>query len=212
MTQDFQAKIKELVIKACREKKDSHSRLRYLTEIIRLIQKSNKLWRESTPYYEDALQQTWLYLCSNLCEATTAKEAYDPEQSLITTWLNNYLKYRLRDAYRENQKEKATRYNSNDENYNPLDHIPNPPDTPPILEQVREWAETDPDGELEKTHIRGRKDLTAKKLILKRLPPETSWQELAEESNVGISTLSTFYERKCRPLLRKFGETNGYLS
>jgi hypothetical protein len=74
----------------------SVKRQKTLTKIIRLI--SNKLWREDTPYYQDALQQTLVYLCQNLCESNTG-EAYNPSNGSVITWLNAYLKQRLQDLY-----------------------------------------------------------------------------------------------------------------
>jgi hypothetical protein len=46
---------------------------------------------------------------------------------------------------------------------------------------------------------------------LRRLPPETSWEKLSQELGIPISSLSTFYQRKCLPKLRNFGESEGYV-
>ncbi len=92
-----------------------------------------------------------------------------------------------------------------------MDTLAAPADIPPIEEEVRTWAETDADGELRQTHIKNHPEITAQLLILRRLPPETSWEELSAEFGVKVSTLSMFYQRKCQPRLRKFGESQGYL-
>lgn len=93
----------------------------------------------------------------------------------------------------------------------PVDNLPSRPFVPPILEAVREWAETDADGELRRIHVKGHPEVTCQILILRRLPPETAWKHLAEEFGLSVATLSGFYESKCRPQLRKFGESEGYL-
>ncbi|MBW4509071.1 MAG: sigma-70 family RNA polymerase sigma factor [Scytonematopsis contorta HA4267-MV1] len=209
-------KLKQLVEQACGHPSGSLQRSRLLTQIIRLC--SHKLWKEHTPYYQDALQQTWIYFCSNLCESTTTK-AYDPSISSVTFWLNTYLRYKLRDLYIEQQRVKAktvstkTRQSTSGEvsETEIIDSLPASPDVPPILEDVRMWAETDSDGELRHTHIQGRPDINCQMLILKRLPPEVGWKELAEEYNLTVSTLSSFYQRQCLPRLRKFAEKEGYL-
>jgi hypothetical protein len=206
--------LRKRVEETCKHPPKSRQRRRDLDEIIRLIQKSGKLWRENIPDYEDAEQQTGLYFSRNICEADTG-EKYNPDRSSVITWLNGYLKRRLQDFRIEAAQEKATRaageITGSDKTIDPVETIAAPPDIPPMLEEVRTWAETDADGELRQTHIKNHPEITAQLLILRRLPPETSWKELAAEFGLGVSTLSMFYERKCKPRLRQFGESQGYL-
>lgn len=208
--------LQSLITETCRHLPGSVERQRGLTKLYRLIVKSGKLWREDTLYYEEVWQQTWLYFCVNLCEATTAKDKYDPDRSSITTWLNVYLKMRLKDRAIKEQKQKqqmvsASQGLDDDDTLTFLDTFEAPPDVPPILQATREWAETDPEGELQRVHIPGREDITCQLLILRRLPPETTWRELSAELGLPSSSLSSFYQRKCMPKLRKFGESTGYL-
>jgi hypothetical protein len=212
----LEEQLKQLVEKACGHPPASLQRSKLLTQIIRLC--AHKLWKENTPYYQDALQQTWIYFCSNICESGTTK-AYDPSISSVTFWLNTYLRYKLRDLYIEQQRVKARtvstkmRQSASGEvsEREIVDNLPANPDVPPILENVRIWAEKDSDGELRHTHIQGRPDITCQMLILRRLPPEVSWKELAAEYNLTVSTLSSFYQRQCLPRLRIFAEKEGYL-
>lgn len=205
--------LRQLIAETCKHSPTSVERRQGFTQIIRLIQKSGKLWYESTLDYEDAWQNTMTFLYLNLCEATTAAQ-YDPARANIITWLNVYLKGRLKDCYRK-QQQRQKRYISIDipiyENINLIDTLKAPPDIPPMLEEVRHWAQTDPTGELANTHVRGRPDITCQLLILSRLPPETQWQELARQLGVPLSTLNNFYERKCRKILRNFARSQGYL-
>ena len=204
-----------LVQETCKHPPKSRKRRQGLNKIIRLIKNSGKLWRENIPDYEDAEQQTWLYFSRNLCEANTAKQNYNPDRSSVTTWLNGYLKPRLKDCRTKAAEEKATRASGaipgSDETIDPVQTLAAPADIPPMLEEVRTWAETDADGELCRTHIKNHPDITAQLLILRRLPPESKWEDLSAEFGLGVSTLSEFYRRKCKPRLRKFGESQGYL-
>jgi hypothetical protein len=212
----LEERLRQLVTDACRHRAGSVERQKNLTKIIRLI--TNKLWRESQPYYQDALQQTWVYFCQNICEGNTG-EPYNSERGSVITWLNFYLKRRLQDFYIDNQKQQArvvsnkVRIGSGDTNetIDPIDNLVAEPDVPLLLEEVRKWVEADLDGELRRIHITNRPDITCQCLILRRLPPEESWKTLAEEFNLSISTLSSFYQRQCLPRLRKFGESEGYL-
>jgi len=214
---ELEEQLRQLVTEACSHRAGSAERQKKLTRIIRLV--SNKLWKENTPYYQDALQQTWVYFCQNICEGNTG-EPYDPTRSSVITWLNFYLKRRLQDFYIDDQKRQALIVSnqtggqgSSDTNYtiDPIENLPAEPDVAFLLEEVRRWVKTDPEGELSRIHITNHPEVTAKVLILRRLPPEDSWKSIAAEFNVSIPTLSSFYQRQCLPRLRNFGESEGYL-
>jgi hypothetical protein len=204
--------LKQLVTETCQHPHGSVERQKGLTVLVRLINRSQKLWQDSSTYYEDALQQTWLYFCRNLCEAITAKSAYDSEQSNVITWMNAYLKRRWQDMYIENQQQKQKyapkqwENNHTNEIDRAIEHIATPPPSSNLLEQLQKWVEVDRTKILRLTYIRDRTDVNAQILILKRLPPETSWQILAQEFALPVSTLSSFYQRKCIPLLKEFYE------
>lgn len=212
---DLQTQVQALVAEACRHPVGSPQRQRNLTRIIRLI--SRQLWKENVPYYQDALQQTWIYFCQNLCEAKTGR-AYDAERGNVITWLNSYLKRRLQDGYIEVQQQKArvasalsVGKDADSKQVDPVDMLPAQPDVPPLLEEVRTWAEKALDPRLKSTYIANCPKATCQLLILKRLPPETPWKDLAVELGISIGTLSSFYQRQCLPLLREFGQSQGYL-
>ena len=204
-----------LVQETCAEPPGSARRQRGLTKIIRGL--NGQLWHTYDPYYADALQQTWIYFCRNLCEAATADRAYDPQVAKLTTWLNAYLKRRLQDfqiaeiRHRQTTVSNTVRGKDGDGALDRIDSIPASPDIPPLLEHVRAWAESDADGSLRAAHISKHPTVTAQLLILKRLPPETSWKTLAAEHSISIGTLSSFYQRQCLTRLRTFGQSQGYL-
>lgn len=141
---DIEARLHQLVVETCKHKLNSTERKLGLTKIVRLIVKSGKLWKERTPYYEDALQQTWLYFCRNLCEAATT-EKYDPSRSSVTTWLNAYLRRRLQDLRSQIQsqlKENTVQLSALDESSSDMiEALCAPPDIPPILETTKQWIE-----------------------------------------------------------------------
>jgi hypothetical protein len=214
---DLDEQLRQLIKDACKHPPGSLDRQRCLTKIIRLT--SGKLWRENVAYYQDALQQTWIYFCQNVCEKNTG-ERYDPDRSSVVTWLNYYLRRRLQDGFIDTQKQqartasvqtRASASNGPDEIINPVDSLPASPDVPPILDEVRTWAEADSSGELRRVHIEGYPQVNCQTLILRRLPPETSWKGISDEFGVAVPTLSSFYQRQCLPRLRKFGESQGYI-
>ncbi|MGC9505160.1 sigma factor [Baaleninema sp.] len=201
--------LQQLIEATCQHPPGSLPYQQGMTKILRLVLKSGKLWRDNHPVYEDVLQETCLYLCQNLCSK------YDPQRSQLLTWLNFYLKQRLKDAYRDRQKQQqrevSTFCKKDGETAEIWDFLAAKPDVPPILSELYRWVETDASGELRQLHLKHRPDITVQVLLLRRLPPETSWKDLSAEFNVPISSLSSFYERHCRPRLRKFGVSEGYL-
>ena len=206
---DRDQQLRDLVTQACHHPPGSLPRQRHLTHIIRLV--TPRLWRENVPYYQDALQKTWLYFCKNICNG------YDPNLGSVPTWLNAYLKRRLQDGYIDTIKKQQNEsppvwQDKNGELVDVMDNIPDQRgDVEPLWEKVREWAKADPTGELRQIHIKGHPAVTCQVLILRRLLSETSWQTLADEYGVAIPTLSSFYRRQCMPRLRNFGETEGYI-
>ncbi len=216
ITRGKQLDLQQLIEQTCQHPPGSLERNRKLTRLILAIQASGKLWQERIPYYEEALQQTWIYLCRNLCEACTGRQ-YDPERAAITTWLDAYLKRRLQDFRIQEYEERTRRANlsSLDEadKADAIAQLPAPPNTPPMLEETLHWIETDPTGELSSTAIKERPDLTCQVLMLRRFPgQDDSWKTLEVELNCSTSTMANFYQRQCVPRLRKFAESQGYLS
>ena len=213
--ENLNVKLHQLVTEACKYPVGSRERQKNLTKIIRLI--NSKLWRENAPYYEDALQQTWIYFCQNLCEAKTAKQAYDPNRASVITWLNNYLKRRLQDHYLRVQKEKATqasvrKFDDTGDSFDLVANIPAPPQPPTLLPELKKWLAADPENKLRKTYIQNHPEVNCQVLILRRLPPETPWKQLEKEFGISSKTLSSFYQRKCLLYLRKFAQSEGYLA
>jgi len=214
---NLNAYLNQLVIEACSYPAKSEGRRRKLYEIVRGVMKSGKLWKEDTPHYQDAMQQTWLHMCDNL-------EQYKPNEPYscsLVTWLNKYLKWRLqafREADAKSKSRAATVSNSeiksdsNKKNASAqIELLPAPPDIPPILEEVRHWAETDSSGELRKTYLKGHPDVNCQILILLRLPPEIHWKTIAKNFGLPESTITTFYKREALSRLNKFGLSQGYL-
>jgi hypothetical protein len=210
---NLDSRLRELVELACSQPPGHLVRQQALTQIIRTIDR--QLWREYIDGYEDALQLTWLYFCRNICEATTG-ERYDPNRANLVTWLNNYLKHRVQDLNIDRFERLRTftdalNLGTDGELIDVIDTIPAAPDIPPLLKDIRTWAETDTDGTLRSTHIQGHPQANCQLLILRRLPPETSWDSLSNELGISISTLSAFYQRRCQPILHNFGRSEGYV-
>lgn len=209
---ELEAKILQLIQETCQHPSGSLARQKGLNQIILLIQKTGKLLRGTgIPDAEEALQETWWFFCRNLCEATSAKEPYNPDKSSVITWINNYFSYRLQDkriSYYE-QKSKFDFFLEENDQLDPANLIPAPTEPRPILNEIQEWLKTN-SSELKRIHIRNRPDVNSYILITRRLPPEKSWLDLSVEFGIPVATLSNFYQRQCFPRLLNFGKSQAY--
>jgi hypothetical protein len=184
----------------------SRERNRCLTRMLRAI--APALWRANTPYYGDALQQTWVYFVTHVC--TT----YDESRGSLITWLNSYLWYRHRDLSHGSKVPwppilslDASKEEGSTGSF--IDDLPSRTyGSLSLLDQVQAWVEVDSNGSLRSTRLCTHPEVTAQVLICLRLPPETPWKAISTEFGISISSLSTFYRRKCLPLLRQFWDEN----
>lgn len=209
-------RLTNLAIAACQHPPGSRERLRALNQLVREIQKSGKLWHESSEIYEEALSKTWVYFSQNLCEVGTAKQAFNPELASVTHWLNVYLKRRLQDLRNEQNSHHRQRVWSqaffDPENpQDPTANLPAPEDIPPMIQIIQTWLDAGTEPRLHDIHVKGRPDINAKILIQKRLPPEESWKAIGQDLDYPSQLLSSFYHRHCLPLLREFGRDQGFL-
>ncbi|MDX2243144.1 MAG: sigma-70 family RNA polymerase sigma factor [Leptolyngbyaceae cyanobacterium bins.302] len=199
---DWQSKVHELVLEARKHSSNTQKRNYYLTQIIRLV--APRLWKFYTPYYPDALQQTWVYFVKNVC--TT----YDPNRASVVSWLNHYLRYRhldlMRQALKQQHHEVSIDAENNGENSSSLklgDTLTRDYGSLSLLEEVTHWIEADDNDELKHVHVKHRPDINCQTLILLRLPPETPWKDISAQYGVPIPTLNSFYRRNCIPYLQK---------
>ncbi len=210
MCHELDQQLCQLAAKACEYPRGSLERQRQLTQLVILVQQSGKLWRGGNAereHYEEALQETWLYICHNI-------EAYNPERATVITWINSRLQWKLRHVSEKVMTERNRRVhpmqNAEGEISDPVENIAAPePSNPPssILQNIRQWVQRE-SMKLRRVHVRDRPDINCQVLILSRLPPEKTWEQLSQEfGGIAIQTLCNFYNRECKPRLRQFLET-----
>ncbi len=211
---ELDLKLRQLITTACEYPPQSLERQQVLAKVHLLVMKSGKLWKEHTSYYNDALQEMWEYCCEHL-------EEYNPDIKGPIVWLDDELKKRLRrmrdGKYRQQRRFLIAKQTEQGVN-NPIDDIVASPDIQPameIWEKTILWVQKDSDNRLSSICFRKRPEINAQALILRRLPPDTlSWKTIAAEFNLNpqeAKDLPKFYNRRCLPLLREFGFSQGYI-
>ncbi len=212
---ELDLELRQLIASAILHLPKSLERQQLLARVHILVMKSGKLWKEHTPYYNDALQEMWEYCCEH-------PEEYNPDIKSPIVWLDDELKKRLRrmrdGKYRQQRRFITAIQTEQGVINNPVDNIVASPDIQSVMEIWEKtilWVQNDPDGRLRSVCFRKRPEINAQALILRRLPPDTpSWQTIADEFKLNpqqAKDLPKFYNRKCLPLLREFGLTNGYI-
>ncbi|MEM1307976.1 MAG: sigma-70 family RNA polymerase sigma factor [Cyanobacteria bacterium P01_D01_bin.71] len=216
LSQALHQQLKQLVEMACNSPVGSPERQVAFAEIVRLVMRSGKLWRESTVYYPDCLQEMWEYCFRYIDDPELG---YDPSVCTVTTWLDDRLKKNLR-RYRDRKSRQRKRYISAmpteaGQVVDPVDTLVSPADVYPALKMwssLIRWVQADPEQTLRSRKCLRYPQITAQVLLLKRLPPnEQSWDEIAAEFSADKTYISQWYSRYCNALLREWGRAEGHL-
>jgi hypothetical protein len=208
--------LKQLIDKALSFPEKSPQRQQHLHYIYLKVMRSGRLWRESTSYYADALNDMW-HECFNQLDQ------YNPKEKEVITWLNDSLGRALK-RWKYAQNRALTKHishfiDTSGQAVAIVEHLPNRPDAEDanqaILDPVLKWIKTDPEGTLKKRIFRKRPEINAQSLLLCYLPPKPQrWPEIAANFNLTASEakdLPKWYSRYCYPLLRQFGHESGIL-
>jgi len=176
---------------------NSELRTYALTELIRAIKFSGRLCkphlRKFSPQlyqtlYEEAISETLGYICLNI-------DLYDPERGdrKFMNWVNFKLDKSLLKCYEKYHRYVKFEISSSQS----LDRLIQPTNTPDLTELLREYLVEDPQGVFSTTHIRNRPDATFTQIATAKFLGQ-SWEQISQQLNIPVATLSSFYNRWCR--------------
>ena len=189
---------------------NSELRTYALTELVKAIQLSGKLCRPHSSkfstglysnLYEEALSETLAYICLNI-------DSYDPERGnrKFMNWVNFKLDKSVLKCYANFQKYAKHEVYS----FAQLEQIKQPFKNPDLSQILQEYLTEDPNRIFTTAYVRNRPDANFSRIALAKFSG-LSWEEISQQLNIPISTLSSFYNRWCRrfaPLLKT--EINKY--
>ena len=214
----LQRRLFSLFEKAKSYNSDSHNRESILCQIWRLTLVSGKLWRgylNKNDYY-DALHDTFDYCLWNHLDE------YDSSEQRVITWINKRLEKKIQSIEtrhrRENERIISGFPDDNGSYLNPVDFIPNPPESEAsqIWQELIEWVEEDPNQQLRSIRFPKNRDITAQDMVLLKLKFGKDLSEIA--ISLGLSPemgvhLSKWYSRRkvIRDILVEWAKVNGYL-
>lgn len=176
---------------------NSELRTYALTELIKAIKLSGRLSRPHASkfstslyqiLYEEALAETLAYICLNI-------DLYDPNRGRgkFINWVNFKLDKLILKCYERHQKYAQYELPT----YSDLEQIPQPTNTPDLLQVLRECLIQDPDRIFTTVYIRNRPDANFSSIALAKFSGQ-SWEEISQQLGIPIPTLSSFYNRWCR--------------
>jgi hypothetical protein len=217
MADSLDRQLQELLAQACACPAESLARRQVLTRFVAVVEDSGKLWRGAGAdgdLYAEALNENWLYLLQRI-------ESYDSSRATVMTWINFYLKNRLKDVQMARQKSLNRKIDWGDETgLNPWETLPDPRSNPwatveeaeqpegNLSEIIDLWLKSD--RSRRRMHVLDRPDISGAVVIADRLPPPKKWKQMAVEMNAKPDTLTNFYYKRCLPKLRSFLQSKGF--
>ncbi len=224
--------LRDLIDEVCRYKDLSLGRQKALNRLLVTIQQLPGIYKSSHQDYPEALNQTWEWVSRKI--HTFEPRSRSVQQSLVT-WINGYLKWRIKDLYApENQYSiSLDRPIGDDEGDRTtlLDWLPDPQFTTPTLDllevkivqiqeierqrlgqRVRQYIQQDEEGKLTGCHPRKHPkcncQLLAMRLLLQEPPQRIA--DVAREFDVNNQTLYSHWKNNCLPILQDIGRNFGY--
>lgn len=191
----------ELALAAKAAPPKSRARQRALAKICGLLRQPGLLRRRANTREDiwiEARQAILVYICEKI-------DNYDPQKGTsFLAWVNTHLKWRQQDLetgrnnpeyiyleeYLSNMSNEAGARSSWEERLEQNDV-----NSEFISVKLKDLFEEDPGNKFAAAHVKGHPDITFQTLVLRGLYG-TPYREMAEQTGVSISTLSSFYQRK----------------
>ncbi len=224
--------LRSLIDEVCRYPDPSPERQKALNRLLLVVQQLPGIYKSFHPDYPEALNLTWEWVSRKIGEFKARSPSV--QQSLVT-WINGYLKWRVRDLYAQDNRYLISldRPIGNDEGNQTslLEQLPDPQFTAPTLDllevkivqiqeaerqrvgqQVKQYIEQDVNGELTDCHPRKYPQcncqLLATRLLLQTPPQRIA--DISREFNISNQTLYSHWKSNCLPLLQDIGRNLGY--
>lgn len=195
--------LKQLALEIQSQPVNSALRRHLLGELVEAIRLSGKLCRphreKFSPdfyelLYEEAVIRTLAYICKNI-------DHYDPERGQAQKFIN-WVNFRLDKLVIECRREFSNPIVEELPSLADLENIAQP-DSTSLVEETRQYIESDPDKIFEEEYIRNRPDASFKTIALARLSGQ-SWEEISSNLGIKIPTLSSFFQRCCNKFRPQF--------
>lgn len=192
--------LKKLALTAKAHPFKSPSRRRALAEIYSILQKPGMLNRRPgihSQVWDEVRRDILVYACEKI-------DNYDPDKGRFLDWVNGNSKWRQHDAEIEFNRppylslDNPLTFGGDPRSWQELNLISafGSDDHPDFISlQLQRLFEEDPDGRFASVHVKDHPEVTFQSLLLRKIYG-VPYREVAEQTGISISTLSSFYQRK----------------
>jgi DNA-directed RNA polymerase specialized sigma24 family protein len=153
--------------------------------------------------YEEALQDTYLYICKNI-------HNYDPARGSIIGWLLFILKKRKINSFNSINWDIMSIYTyTGDGNEVNIYDIHISPELNPLpSEKLLAFIKEDPEGLLQHELFNRNPNASFQTILLKKIEEDKSWEEIAQEFKIGAThgPIYCFYQRSCKKFAPYFNQ------
>lgn len=153
--------------------------------------------------YEEALQDTYLYICKNI-------DKYDPARGSIVGWFVFILRKRKINSFNSINWDIMSTYTYTGDGdaldiydiYTPVDLNPLP------SEKLLAFIKEDPEKLLQRELFNRNPNASFQAILLKKIEEDKSWEEIAQEFKPGAThgPIYSFYQRACKKFASYFNQ------
>jgi hypothetical protein len=218
-------RLMQLILAVWETERGSFARKRAIDRLLLYAQHSPQMLKSSSRYYQEALNQTWIWLTKHIDDfdpTIISKKGDRPDYSLndcFFRWVRTTLKWRLRDLIVQGETSEELSLDCNVENDEGNDFTPELASTEPdsiveILNQrlandftvkLEGYLENDPEGRLADCFMPSHRQCNCHVLVLRlvlAVPPQTK-TEVAQVLGVNYHTMNSHWTRRCQKLIRE---------
>jgi DNA-directed RNA polymerase specialized sigma24 family protein len=237
--EELDALVHRLIIQALQHSSGTKQRTQAIESLLILTEKLTGILTQQRldpplrPYYDEALRYTENSVRNSLDKfpGRYQLDLFNTESAIVrkyfARWYNLILKRDCQDLWRRRKKRPkpvnldesigdeggVTRAEiTADPRYlEPMDALIQA-ENQAILNQIIEYLQKDPNGELRNCLSDKHRPYTGWELIQRRLlkyPPD-KWKDIAQELNISYGTVTSDWERYCKPLLEQIRQQFGY--
>jgi len=153
-------------------------------------------------FYNDALQQTLLMICQKI-------DNYNPQYPLMA-WVNFHLNNQFCRVVGKYYRQGITNISKSNKEvicFPSLDELERDiavEETISNAQLLRQFLNEDPEDRLKNEHIRERPKMTFQVLAIAKFVEDRTWTEIAQDFDISVKTLSSFFSRKLVLLMPYF--------
>lgn len=199
----------QLILTICSQPRDSLQRRKSMERLLLKVQRLPKLSKSFHPDALEAVNKTWEWLDNNLHNFHPRSS---PIRDSLVSWINGYLRYRIRDLYAAKPKNMV----SLDviecrQFYHPclgsleayIEQL-EAEENQSLARNIAQYINRDPDAKLRKCYPKNRPDcncqIIVQRLFLQQSPEKLS--AIARQLNINTQTIHSFWRRTGFPKVR----------